>query len=422
MKIVKLTAENIKRLVAVEITPTGNIVKITGRNSAGKSSVLDSIWMALGGSDAIPKQAVRKGQEKATIRLNMGDLVVERRFTPSGSVLYVENADGARFKSPQAILDGLVGRLSFDPLAFMRMDRRKQSDTLRELAGLDLSDLETRHAKIYEQRTQKNREVDSLQAQIDAIKVPPNAPTEEADPGEIVDTINAALETNRQNARKREILAEEEADIARLSNDILELQERLKRLIGDRDHRSKVLAQAQADMKDVVDLDVTPLRQKLAGLQQANAAARAYQQRDKLENQFIAVREQAEKLTSELQAIDAQKAQRIRDAKFPLDGLSVDDGVVLYQGIPLEQASSAEQLRVSLAMAMALNPKLRVIRITDGSLLDKDSMAVVEQMATDKDFQVWIEQVEESGRVGVYIEDGHVAAVDGQQTQEAANG
>jgi hypothetical protein len=36
MKIVKLTAENYKRLSAVEITPDGNTVLITGKNESGK--------------------------------------------------------------------------------------------------------------------------------------------------------------------------------------------------------------------------------------------------------------------------------------------------------------------------------------------------------------------------------------------------
>jgi hypothetical protein len=32
MKIIKLKAENIKKLIAIEITPQGNVVKITGKN------------------------------------------------------------------------------------------------------------------------------------------------------------------------------------------------------------------------------------------------------------------------------------------------------------------------------------------------------------------------------------------------------
>jgi predicted ABC-type transport system involved in lysophospholipase L1 biosynthesis ATPase subunit len=101
----------------------------------------------------------------------------------------------------------------------------------------------------------------------------------------------------------------------------------------------------------------------------------------------------------------------ITAAKFPLEGLGFGNGAVVYKEIPLSQASSAEQLRVSMAMAMALNPKVRVIRITDGSLLDSSSMKVIDEMANAQDFQIWCEIVDESGKVGIVIEDGAVAAV-----------
>ena len=60
-------------------------------------------------------------------------------------------------------------------------------------------------------------------------------------------------------------------------------------------------------------------------------------------------------------------------------------------------------------MAMALNPKLRVIRILDGSLLDAENLALIADMATAQDYQVWIERVADASGVGVVIEDGAVA-------------
>ena len=76
MKILKLTCENFKKLRAVEITPKGELVEICGKNGAGKSSVLDSIWWALEGTKHIQAMPIRKGADKARIRLDLGEMVV----------------------------------------------------------------------------------------------------------------------------------------------------------------------------------------------------------------------------------------------------------------------------------------------------------------------------------------------------------
>jgi hypothetical protein len=49
-----------------------------------------------------------------------------------------------------------------------------------------------------------------------------------------------------------------------------------------------------------------------------------------------------------------------------------------------------------------------VLRIRDGSLLSEKSMAVIAEMAEANDFQVWVELVDTSGRVGFVLEDGTV--------------
>jgi hypothetical protein len=53
--------------------------------------------------------------------------------------------------------------------------------------------------------------------------------------------------------------------------------------------------------------------------------------------------------------------------------------------VPFAQASSAEQLRVSVGMGLAINPIFRVILIKDGSLLDEDSRAMIAEMAAEHD-------------------------------------
>ena len=61
-------------------------------------------------------------------------------------------------------------------------------------------------------------------------------------------------------------------------------------------------------------------------------------------------------------------------------------------------------------MALELNPTIRVLRITDGSLLDSESMAILEEMAIQHDAQIWLEVVSDDGATGVVIEDGQVVS------------
>jgi energy-coupling factor transporter ATP-binding protein EcfA2 len=205
MKIVALTAENVKKLRAVEIRPDGSIVQITGRNGSGKSSVLDSIYYALAGAKDLPRQPIRKGEQSARVRLDLGELIVTRRFTPSGSTLTVEGANGARFPSPQRMLDDLIGAISFDPLAFSRMESRAQFDTLRKVAKLDvdIDALNGLNLRDYDARTEVNRRAKSLRAQAAAITVPADLPAAPVDISALLAEMQMAGDQNAQLEKRR---------------------------------------------------------------------------------------------------------------------------------------------------------------------------------------------------------------------------
>lgn len=64
-----------------------------------------------------------------------------------------------------------------------------------------------------------------------------------------------------------------------------------------------------------------------------------------------------------------------------------------------------------MAIALAANPKLPVVLIRDGSLLDEDGLRMVAEMAEARGAQVWLERVSNAGNVGVVIEDGRVKEI-----------
>ncbi len=97
-------------------------------------------------------------------------------------------------------------------------------------------------------------------------------------------------------------------------------------------------------------------------------------------------------------------------ANFPVPGLGFNEDGVTLHGIPFSQASTAERVRVSTALAMSGSPTLRVMRIDGGEALDADSVQVIKELAAAHDYQVWIAAVSDRRGVGVYIEDGSVSA------------
>lgn len=426
LHIVGLQAENFKRLKAVTITPKGRMVQITGRNAHGKSSVLEAIWAAMGGAAHIPGQPIHQGHEKAKVRLDLGELVVTRSFTPKGTTLTVEDPEGRTFKSPQGLLDGLMGAITFDPLAFARMDPKKQAVELRRIAKVDLDIplVDSQIKDAYDRRTHLNREARTAQAAADGITLPelPPEPTEApADLTEIMDRMQA-------HSKAVQARVQAQADRRKLEEDIEGQKARRARAQAAIDEIDKWLAQvvptlatplpgevgdgdairAELDAAQARNADIQAKRTAYTQAVQAQATRKA--QKDLQVEQARRFQAQADELTKEIEAKEAAKAKALQDAAMPIPELGFQDGEVTYRGLPFAQASAAEQLRVSTAIAMAANPRLRVIRIEDGSLLDEDNLQVLAEMAASNDFQIWIEQVDSTGRVGIYLEDGEVRA------------
>ena len=435
MRIVQLTAENFKRLSAVQITPAGDLVTIAGRNAQGKTSVLDAIWSALKNADHIQAVPIKTGAKSARIRLDLGELIVERKFTESGSTLNVETVEGARFRSPQTMLDDLVGALSFDPLAFTRKKAREQFDDLRQIAKVDVDfdALDGLNKRDYERRTEVNRQAKAARAQAGAL---PELTVESADKfvetqAEILDRMEKA---SRHNAAIDAEIMRRQVERERaesLGSDCLKYEANVRRLREQIDEQTALANESRAAAAKIFDElgsapalpdseNIADLRARLDKVREFEKTLAAVNERKQHEETAADLERQANAITDAMAAREKQKADAIAAAKFPVAGLGLGDGVVTLNGIPLAQASSAEQLRVSLAVAMAANPKLRVIRIQDGSLLDPDSLAVIESMAAAADFQIWIERVDATGKVGIVIDDGKVAAVNDEPAAQAA--
>lgn len=422
MKIVSLTAENVKKLVAVEITPDGNIVEITGANGQGKTSVLDSIWWALSGAGNLQPKPIRKGETKARIRLDLGELVVTREMKCDAegndltTSLRVENAEGAKYDKPQAMLDAMLGAMTFDPLEFMRMDDKEQFVALRKFAPLiDFESHETAQAKDYSERTDKNRRAKEVKARANGVMIEPNTPDEPVDEDAIGQEMANVGKQAADRARMESARAAMSDELRRVGQRMADIDSQIMALQHQRVGLKERDTEIGDEMKKWTDVpevpDVATIQAKLAAARRTNEAVR----NKKAKQELVA---ESERLESESLAITNQMQNRERDLNaamsavtFPVEGLQLSpQRIVYFNGVPFKQASDAEQLRVSMAFAMAGAKKIRVARIRDGSLLDDNSMGLIAKMADDNDVQVWIERVNTGGNVGIVIDAGKVAS------------
>lgn len=430
MKIVELRASNLKKLTALELKPgTKNVLEVTGKNGQGKSSVLDAIWYTLGGGDAIGAEAVKHGAQNAEVTLHLDDeFIVTRKFSASGTTnLTIKNKDGAKYPSPQALLDRLLGRLTFDPLAFISMNPDKQAIELLKLVGVEelLKDLARQDADDLVKRRDLNRDLNQREGALAQITsdIPKDLPEDEIDLDEMVEAQEQIIQANHtadlqerehrnQNENLKNRIETADINIRMARREIEQLRIKIAGLEKDIERLGRDKATLQdalnAPWRPPLKQDPGDLKQKIAEATEINQWLEIRDRRDRLIEEIQGLQTQISDVNFAINERKATRENRLAKATWPLPGLTIDENQnIRYQGALLAQASTAEQLRVSCALAMAMNPKLRVILIRDGSLLDRDNLGVIQELAKTHDYQIWVERIEAGlGEPLVVLEDG----------------
>lgn len=403
MHIIELRAQNYARLSAITIRPDGALVQISGRNSSGKSSTLNAIWVALKGRAVAPPKPIHQGTEQAIIRLDLGEMVITRTFKADKhdgytTDLKVSLANGSRVGAkPQQLIDGLLGDLSFDPLAFARLPAKEQFERVKSLVpDFNFDDNAAQRQNAYDERTAANRKAKDSRSQAAGIALPPGPKPKEANPADLIRKLNAATEQNNQRAALI-------ADCERFLNEAERLRVRADSLEAD-------AARIQKRIDAMPAIDTASITTELAGAQDIARIRRDHEERERHEHQAEEAERLSATLTAFIEQCDKEKRDAIAKAKMPVQGLSFGDDEVLLNGLPFSQAGTAEKIRASVGIGIALNPELRVMLIDEGSELDSESLKLVAELAERENFQVWLAKIQEDeGGPGFHIVDGHVA-------------
>lgn len=425
-RVVEFHAENFKRLRAVGFIPQRNLVLLEGQNAQGKSSVIDALVSTFNGKGAAPAAPIRAGAQESEVIVTTEELRIIQRFWDFDKRdVLVEDLDGNELRRPQDVLEKLGGPL-VDFVEFAQLKPDKQHAQLASLLGLRdiFARLDADRRTAFENRTVVNRDVLRLKKTLESLpKLPQVEPVNVAALLAQIEEIEAHNRLAENDQRAKDVL-KRSIEVGR--DQASELKAEIEKLLAQLDLKQQLLAERHESNAQLVDQfsaakvreqrDAAPLKQQIAEAQAINARAAAFDASvlrwDDLNAELAAFEDSANKWTDEIETIDAVKAEHIKKANVPVEGLTFGDGELLLHGQPFAQASQAEQLAVGMevVMATASAKRLRVIFTKFGSLFDDAKLADLAERAAAKDFQLWVEKVGTTGRSGLIIEDGGLRA------------
>lgn len=412
VKINALEIENVKRIKAVSIEPTANgLTIIGGNNRQGKTSVLDAICWALGGEKYKPSQPMREGSEiPPHLKLTLSNgLVVER--SGKNSSLKVIDPDGR--KGGQQLLNEFVEQFALDLPAFMTMNDKKKADVLLRIIGIGdrLYTMEQNEQRLYNRRTEIGRIADQKKKFAQEMPFYADVPKEPVSAADLITQQQDILARNGQRQQwQREM---QSIDIA-VKNAEAEIQRTEQHLSDLRKQLSAWQEKAQAARKSPEELameSTEELEAQLREVETVNAKVRANCDREKAELDADDLRRQYEELSEELDAARDERHRLLEGAQMPLEGLTVENGSLIYNGQAWDNMSGTDQMIVAASIVRKLNSECGFV------LLDK-----LEQMdmQTLTDFGRWLEaeglqaiatRVSTGDECSIIIEDGRGISV-----------
>ncbi|MBU0516875.1 MAG: AsmA family protein, partial [Proteobacteria bacterium] len=136
---------------------------------------------------------------------------------------------------------------------------------------------------------------------------------------------------------------------------------------------------------------------------------------DQAEAEVMAAERAAADLDRKVKAYTEDLPKQVMaDLEFPVPGLSLNGDQITVDGKDLDQLSTSEQMKVSLALAKGLAGDLKVILVDRAETLDADSFAalVAEAESEADGFQYLVTRVTDQPSPGAFhVENGRVSLV-----------
>lgn len=419
VKISSLELENVKRVKAVRLQPTENgLTIIGGKNNQGKTSVLDAIAYALGGANYKPSNTKREGSmidPHMKVVLSNG-IVVERKG--KNSTLQVTDPSGK--KQGQALLDSFITTFALDLPKFIQSNDKEKAKVLLQIIGIgdQLAQFDLEEERLKNERLAIGRIAKEKTGHAEQMVQWDGVPKEPISMSDLIKQQQEILARNGQKVQwKREYdRLLDESD--RLDKNIEDLKNRLQQL---EEQKMDVLDKLQEADKSPVELEMestSEIEASIQNIESINAKVRDNLEKEKAQMEADAYNQKYRELNVQIDNLRADRMKLLEGSGMPLKGLSVEGGILVFNGQPWDNMSGSDQLRVATAIVRKIQPDCGFVLLDKLEQMDLDTLNKFGKWLEKEGLQAIATRVSTGEECTIYIEDGYSVDHNGKKTAE----
>ncbi len=425
--------EGYKNISFVDLVPDDHMNLVSGKNGAGKSSLIEAMIDAIKGKTEMgkkPQRKIQRGKDKAVIEVSIGEgdsaLKIKRTITQKDVYLKAERADGKPVS--QTDLDKLLDSSTINITKLLHLDAKGQIDFVKKVAGIDTTEVEEKYKELYAERTVLNRAAKDTKGAVKSF-----GEVEEVAPvslSELLSEIEKIDSSNRQVRREAAAIGmmdanvetniaaieKAEATISHYTEAIEALKEEMVVKKKDNDDWIKEIKKRKANLSQ--EKDTEGLRDQVSTAEDTNAKAKNYEMYKSIKVGSDVAQKKVDDINIEMDKMLIDRDNIIKNSKLPFKNVEFDKDLgLVIAGIPFDDMSSAQQIKIMSRIYIESKPELQVIYIKDGSLLDPDTLKQIAGMSELKDYQFLVEIVDEV-EGSIIMREGHILGSENNDDRE----
>jgi len=411
MKILEIEIINNRAIKCFKSRLNGENLELAGGTGSGKTTAISALWEIL----EKRSDSLRHGEKSGHVRIKIGDgnklIVATRKNTEKTSTITLMDSNGDQVSIKD--FKRMISELSVNPHKIMEMKPKEQVNVLLKSASLgdfDIAKVDADIAQLEADRLDAHRKVELIK--------PGPEEVERVDIADLLVQRDKATSVNSENEKRRNLLIDIKEEKRSAGVDLSELKRQLKliqnQIIDDEavilglDER---ITKGETIITELADIDVGPITEQINNASQNNEQAAQH-------DIWVSGKEKHDTATAAYSGLDKQvrelresKKAALNNAQWPIEGLSIVDGEVVYKECLLENLGDSEKMLVCAALAVEdiKSHPLKVVRMDGVESMSPEDFVSLKSLFNDQGIQVLSTRVSRGD-----VDDCEIVITDGE--------